>query len=273
MDSKIETLSGVDAFVTQLIPPVDYPLDKQIDSAVLVNAFADKEVKALKALSHLLEESLSDFSKNQVVSEITEQLILLNTNIEKLDSVADDAKPTLWQKIYFLVVGIDEKSYFMEKVEALHQQIDKIGKVLKVKQSRLQSDNKALHEGLDTYHKSLQKLVKKIEILVGVEQSVKEYVTKESVEVKKVLMLVQERLQALRLTVLVKQQAVMTLEVLVTNNYNLLRSVERVENITITLQKVADTIALSSDDHKALKALKVHIAQTISIIEEVEFSS
>ncbi len=264
---------GVDSFISQLVPDFTQPKKFWLDSRILINSFGHKEIEALHDLSSTLQEPLSHYSKNKIVSEVSNELTILKLKIEQILRI--NYEPTWFQKIYYFILGLSPIDQFSKKLDNEKLKINKTLVSLGAKKSLLKHDNRVFEEKLKQYQQSLNKLIQKIQILVSsIEKMHKIIELEENIERKiyledKILIPLQQRILEQRETLIVMEQGIRSLEFLVQNNNILIKGIEHVENITLTSLNISTTLTAHRLDQKELNTLKENITKTLMLLDKM----
>jgi uncharacterized protein YaaN involved in tellurite resistance len=190
---------------------------------------------------------------------VANALVELKMNVEALDPVKFDFEPGwLSRTLGFLpFIGQPVKRYF-SRYESSQTVLDAIMNSLKDGRETLRRDNLTLRDDQSAMREITTKLEKTIHLgrLIddhlsrGAEERLDATDPRYSFIMEELLFPLRQRIQDLQQQLVVNQQGVLALELVVRNNKELMRGVDRCINVTINALQVAVTVALALANQK-----------------------
>ena len=191
--------------------------------------------------------------------EVAATLIDLKLQVEELDPARLNLDAGWGSRIlgYIPGVGNQLKRYF-SKYESASTSIDAIVKSLKMGQDQLKRDNITLTDDQKAMRALTLKLEKAIKlgqlIDAKLQSSLDNDLTSDDPKYKfvaeELLFPLRQRIQDLQQQLLVNQQGFLTTELVIRNNKELIRGVNRAINVTVSALQVAVTLALALANQK-----------------------
>lgn len=238
-----------------------------------IDAFGMDSMKNSSSKNSLMQVSVGKLSQgggeNGVVAKGLEQLHL---ELKDLDpSVLDFAKTGFLGKFFNPM-----RAYF-EKYEQADVVIADIVQSLDKGKTTLKNDNVTLQIEQQSLRELTKKLGKEIELgllMDGIVASQVEAAKAHNEDPDRILFVTEEVLFPLRQRVMdmqqmivVNQQGVMAMEIVIRNNKELMRGVDRAQNVTVTALRIAVTVASALYDQKiVLKKIQLLNETTNNII-------
>ena len=220
----------------------------------IINSFGIEDLKKSKNKNSILQAKLVTFDKaGQMtglgeVSTVTQGLEDLTIKMKDLDpSGIDFLKTGPLSKIFNPV-----RRYF-EKYKSADQEISAIVDSLEKGKKSLQQDNTTLEIEEVGMRETTLKMLKNVEMGQQLDAGLEAAIAKARAEgvdpdkikfvEEEVLFPLRQRIEDFQQVALVSQQGVIAMEIIRRNNRELIRSVERAQNVTVTALRTAVTVA------------------------------
>jgi uncharacterized protein YaaN involved in tellurite resistance len=235
-------------------------LNEQQKTRAAVEAMGMDLQKEAARRSAMLKQPLAAMMKDSDEgSEVANSLIDLKMQVEELDPAKFDFEPGWFARTlgYLPGVGTPLKRYF-SRYENASSSMDAIIRSLQNGQEQLKRDNITLAED----QKAMRVLTVKLEKAVRLGQMIDKLLSdKINLEIpqadprykfisEELLFPLRQRIQDLQQQLLVNQQGFLTTEMIVRNNKELIRGVNRANNVTVSALQVAVTLALALANQK-----------------------
>ncbi|CAI6080748.1 toxic anion resistance protein [Cohnella sp. JJ-181] len=245
-------------------------LDKRKDILQSIDSFGMGTMRSSSEKNQLLQISVGNLSKTgDDGGQVAKGLSELNIQLKDLDpSAVDFAKRGLLGKLFNPL-----RAYFMryEKADAV---IADIIVSLDKGKTTLKNDNTTLEIEQQTLRDLTKKLQKEIELGTLMDASIEQQVEAAKTRgedpekirfiTEEVMFPLRQRLMDLQQMQVVNQQGIMAIEVVVRNNKELIRGVDRAKNVTVSALKIAVTVASALYNQKiVLKKIEL-LNQTTS---------
>lgn len=225
---------------------------KQVTS--IINDFGLDDLKKSRSNNSILQRRLATFDKaGQMtgigeVQHVTQGLEDLTLKMKDLDpSMIDFAKTGPLSKIFNPV-----RRYF-EKYKTADQEIGTIVKSLDNGKKTLTQDNTTLEIEEVAMRETTLKMLKNVEMGQQLDAALEAAIEKARLDgtdpekirfvEEEVLYPLRQRIEDFQQVALVSEQGVIAMEIIRRNNKELIRSVERAENVTVTALRTAVTVA------------------------------
>ncbi len=186
--------------------------------------------------------------------EVAKSLIDLKMQVEDLDPAKYDLHAGWFSRVvgYLPGVGTPLKRYF-SRYESASTVMDAIVRSLKDGQEQLKRDNITLVDDQKAMRELTIKLEKAVKLGQLIDAKVMDKLSTEVLETdprhkflqEEILFPLRQRIQDLQQQLLVNQQGVLTMEMIIRNNKELIRGVNRAMNVTVSALQVAVTLALA----------------------------
>lgn len=224
--------------------------------------------------SRMLQAPLKDLAQNtEDGGPVARSLSDLRIEVEKLDPAGLDTDAGWFTRLIGKIPGVGTplKRYFM-RYESSQTQIDAIVKSLEKGRDQLKRDNVTLADD----QKQMRELTHALTDQVALAQALDaELVDKLATEIgpddprrqfveEDILFAVRQRTLDLQQQLAVNQQGVLAIEILIRNNRELIRGVDRALDVTISALQVAVTVALGLAHQKLVLDKIDAINQTTS---------
>lgn len=248
-------------------------LDKRKEVLQSIDSFGMNTMRSSSDKNSLLQVSVGNLSKTgdeggQVAKGLTE----LNLQLKDLDpSAVDFAKSGLLGKFFNPL-----RSYFAkyQKADAV---ISDIIVSLDKGKSVLRNDNTTLEFEQQSLRELTKKLQKEIQLGMLMDQEIETQIEaakirNESEErirfiTEEVLFPLRQRVMDLQQMLVVNQQGIMAIEVVIRNNKELIRGVDRARNVTVSALKISVTVASALYNQRiVLKKIELLNQTTDSLI-------
>jgi uncharacterized protein YaaN involved in tellurite resistance len=281
--SQIQQELGLtDAKSIALEGEVDPALDKQADEFVaLVLAFnpqdpaqvdsRDQNIAAVESLgskvqreaahrSVMLKEPIRKLAaRGEDGGEVANALVDLNLHVEDLDPGKFDFEPGWKGRLVGMIPGVGKplKRYFI-KFESAQTVIDTIFRALDEGANVLKRDNVTLGQDQKVMRLLTFKLQKAIQLGMLIDQKLSYALERDIMPddprhrftEEELLFPLRQRLQDVQQQLAVNQQGVLSIEIVVRNNKELIRGVNRAVNVTVNALNVAVTVAMALANQK-----------------------
>ncbi len=212
--------------------------------------------------SKMLQAPLRDLSRGaEDGGEVAKSLTNLRIEVEKLDPAKVDLSPGFFTRLIGLIPGVGTplKRYFMQ-YESSQTNIDAIIKSLENGREQLQRDNVTLGEDQKAMRELTLTLTDQVELALAIDESI---VAKLETEIaqddprrqfieEEILFSLRQRTMDLQQQLAVNQQGVLATEIIIRNNRELMRGVDRSIDVTVSALQVAVTVALGLAHQKVV---------------------
>ncbi|HEY5652027.1 MAG TPA: toxic anion resistance protein [Acidimicrobiia bacterium] len=203
--------------------------------------------------SRMLQAPIRDLSHSaEDGGPVAKSLTDLRIEVEKLDPVSVDLSPGWFTRMVGAIPGVGTpiKRYFMQ-YESSQTVIDSIVKSLEKGRDQLKRDNITLGEDQGAMRELThtladqialgqaidQRLVQQLES--GVDEDKRQFIEEE------LIFTLRQRIMDLQQQLAVNQQGVLATELIIRNNKELVRGVDRAIDVTVSALQVAVTVALA----------------------------
>ncbi|MDF2661629.1 MAG: KlaA protein [Paenibacillus sp.] len=224
-------------------------LDKRREILVSIESFGMNTMRSSSEKNALLQVSVGNLSKvgddgGQVAKGLTE----LHMQLKDLDpSLIDFAKTGFLGKLFNPL-----RAYFLKYQKADSVIADIVISLDKGK-TTLKNDNTTLEIEQQTLRELTKKLQKEIQFGALMDESIEAQIETAKLQnedpdkirfiTEEVLFPLRQRVMDLQQMLVVNQQGIMAIEVVIRNNKELIRGVDRAQNVTISALKIAVTVA------------------------------
>ncbi|MET0909236.1 MAG: toxic anion resistance protein [Ilumatobacteraceae bacterium] len=205
--------------------------------------------------SRMLQAPLKDLSHGtEDGGEVAKSLSDLRIEVEKLDPSGLDTDAGWFTRFLGKIPGVGTplKRYFM-RYESSQTQIDSIVKSLEKGRDQLKRDNTTLGDDQKTMRELTRGLTDQVALAQALDAAV---VDKLATEIgpddprrqfveEDILFALRQRTLDLQQQLAVNQQGVLAIEIIIRNNRELIRGVDRALDVTISALQVAVTVALA----------------------------
>lgn len=253
IDSELD--QQADAFVEQLlaVEPEDFAARRDRQNSV--NDMGTQLQKESRHRSAMLNQTIQTLEKGEEGGPVAKALMDLRMEVEALDPPDFDVhNPGFITRAFGWLpfIGTPIKQYFM-KFESAQTTIDAIMVSLQKGKDQLKRDNLTLANDQAAMRDLTHKLARQIELGRLLDSKLEQrLVATSATETERrtfieneLLFPLRQRIMDLQQQLAVNQQGVLASEIVVRNNQELVRGVDRAFNVTVTALETAVTIALS----------------------------
>lgn len=247
--------SQADVVVTQLMTIDPSQVDKvSVNKEVIQNLGSELQREAARRSAMLKQPVHKLYEGATEGAPVANALVDLKMKVEELDPGQFDFEPGWVTRVIGRLpfVGTPIKRYF-SRYEASGTQLDAIVRSLRNGKEQLSRDNITLTDD----QKAMRLLAEKIEKAVKLGQLIDAKLTaklerelvvgdpKRAVVENEWLFPLRQRIQDLQQQLVVNQQGAMAIDLIIRNNVELMRGVDRATNVTVSALQVAVTLALA----------------------------
>lgn len=230
----------------------DFNNRKQVTD--IINSFGVEDLKKSKNKNTILQAKLVNFDKAGQMTGLSE-VSTVTQGLEELTIKMKDLDPS---GIDFLKTGPLSKIFnpirrYFEKYKSADQEISTIVDSLEKGKKSLQQDNTTLEMEEVSMRETTLKMLKNVEMGQQLDAGLEAAIARARVEgvdpdkikfvEEEVLFPLRQRIEDFQQVCLVSQQGVIAMEIIRRNNRELIRSVERAQNVTVTALRTAVTVA------------------------------
>lgn len=261
-------------FVQKLLNFNSQDIDQQQDKKNSVEHMGyDIQKKAAKQ-SALLRQPVKKLSqKTEDGGDVANALVNLKIKVEELDPGKFDFEPGWFSRTLGRLPGVGTpiKRYF-SKFESAQTVISSITRSLENGKDQLLRDNLTLQEDQKTMREISKKLEQAIKLGQLMDQKIQykldREITKEDSKYRfvseELLFPLRQRIIDLQQQLAVSQQGVIATEIIMRNNKELARGVNRALNVTVTALETAATVAMALANQKIVLDQVNSVSQTTS---------
>jgi uncharacterized protein YaaN involved in tellurite resistance len=211
--------------------------------------------KGAATKSRMLQTPIRELSQNaEDGGPVANALVDLRVEVEKLDPASVDLSPGWVTRTVGLIPGIGTplKRYFM-RYESSQTVIDAILKSLEKGRDQLRRDNVTLGEDQKAMRQLTLSLTEQVSLAMSLDEEISRALTSEIamddprrrfIE-EELLFNLRQRTMDLQQQLAVNQQGVLATELIIRNNRELIRGVDRAIDVTVSALQVAVTVALA----------------------------
>ncbi len=275
LDPKIE--EKADAIIEALTNFDSNDQNRKDEVKAAVEAMgSDLQTKASKQHAMLKQPLATIKSRSDDGGQVANALINLKMQIENLDPANFDFSAGWVSRLlgYIPGVGTPIKRYF-SKFESAQTVMDAIIKSLENGRETLGRDNITLTEDQKRMRELTLKLIKAIELgkvmdqklVYKLERDIPTDDPRHAFIQEEVLFALRQRISDLQQQLAVNQQGVLAMEIIIRNNKELMRGVNRALNVTVGALQVAVTVAMALENqHIVLEKVEALSKTTDSLI-------
>jgi uncharacterized protein YaaN involved in tellurite resistance len=205
--------------------------------------------------------------------DVANALVNLRVQVESLDPARFDFKPGWLTRImgYLPGIGTPMKRYF-SRYESAQTVINAIVTSLEQGREQLKRDNITLLNDQNDMCEATEKLTRAIQLAQLIDSKLEDVLQNEvSVDDPKynfiqeeLIFPLRQRIMDLQQQLAVNQQGILSMEIIIRNNKELVRGVNRALNVTISALRVAVTVALALADQKIVMEKVQALSSTTS---------
>lgn len=211
--------------------------------------------KGAASKSKMLQAPIRELSQNaEDGGPVANALVDLRVEVEKLDPASVDLSPGWLTRTVGLIPGIGTplKRYFM-RYESSQTVIDSILKSLEKGRDQLKRDNVTLGEDQKAMRQLTLSLTDQVSMAMSLDEEIGRALTEEITAddprrrfiEEELLFNLRQRTMDLQQQLAVNQQGVLATELIIRNNRELIRGVDRAIDVTVSALQVAVTVALA----------------------------
>ncbi len=271
-DQDLETRA--DHFVDQLVA-IDPQTRPETAKAAVETMGVDLQRKAVKQLT-LLNQPIHKLStRGEEGGDVAQSLIDLKVKVEELDPGKIDLEPGWFGRALGRIPGVGTplKRYFSQ-FESAQTVIAAIVRSLEQGRDQLGRDNVTLGEDQRQMREMTHKLTQAIRLGQLIDQKLQYKLEREIPAddprhrfiAEELLFPLRQRLIDLQQQLAVHQQGVLASEIIVRNNKELMRGVDRALNVTVTALQVGATVALALANQKIVLDKVQSVNETTSAL-------
>jgi uncharacterized protein YaaN involved in tellurite resistance len=274
-DTELEKKAG--EFVDQIIAFSTDNHDQASERKDAVESFAGDTQRRAARQTQMLKQPLKDMSSHSDEGGgVAKSLIDLKVEVESLDPAKFDFKPGFLNRTlgFLPFIGTPLKKYFSKyesaqtAINAIIHSLEKGRDELTRDNTTLSEDQKLMRESTIELQKAItvgqlmdQKMSYRLERDIGPEDPRHKFIKEE------LLFPLRQRIMDLQQQLAVNQQGVLATEVLMRNNRELIRGVNRALNVTVSALEVAVTVAVALTNQEiVLKKIDALTNTTNSLI-------
>ena len=206
---------------------------------------------------------------------VAKALIDLRGRMEGLDPARHRLAPTALDRVLALIPGLDSRlQRYFRKFENTQQALDAIIEELESGRDMLHRDNLTLNDDQQALTKILAELNRQIALGRMIDQRLQDEIAARASDdprrqflEEELLFPLRQRIVDLQQQLAVSQQGILALEVIIRNNRELMRGVDRAINVTVSALTVAVTVAMAMANQRLvldrIEALNTTTAQMI----------
>lgn len=210
--------------------------------------------------SSILQRPIKDLSRRaEDGGDVANALVNLKMEVESLDPAKFDFEAGWFSRTLGMIPGVGTplKRYFT-KYESAQTVIAAIMNSLEKGRDQLGRDNITLIEDQKLMHETSQKLQHSIKLVQLIDQKLQYKLDRElepgsekhKFVAEELLFPLRQRCMDLQQQLAVNQQGFLAIEIIIRNNKELMRGVNRALNVTVSALQVATTVALALESQK-----------------------
>lgn len=255
-----------------VIKDVVLAYDEFKSPAAVITTIGTQELNELKQLSQVLDTPIKNIMGNEQSpqDQIGKSLIEIKVQADKITPDKFNLNPGFFGRIIGFITGNNALNAYTTKFTSTKDIIQSISKSLDNSILRLKEDNAIFEQDKTRYRKAAVSLKEKIQLLIAVDSVIESKITEEQDIDKKqflqeeVLFTARSHTQDLQQTYIATQQGIAALNLLIKNNVELIRGVERTQRAVIPIMSIGFTIATGLAKQKEILDLTDSINQTAS---------
>jgi len=225
-----------------------------------VEMLGEKTRKEAGHRSAMLREPIRKLAaRGEDGGEVADALVNLKSQVEELDPVKFDFTPGWFSRTlgWLPGVGTPLKNYFT-KFESSQTVLDAIIRSMKGGKHLLQRDNVTLSQDQDVFRSLTLRLEKAVQLGMLIDRKISYALDREILPddprrrfaEDELLFPLRQRIQDLQQQLAVNQQGVLAIELIIRNNKELIKGVDRAVNTTVGALNVAITVAMALANQK-----------------------
>lgn len=238
--------SQVDSFISSLVETKN----TAEGPSLVISSFGSKEMKDIQVLSKVLNSPIKTLSdSNSPANAISNQLIDLKVKVDEINPGKFDLQPGFFGRAIQKITGNSAINKYVTKYQKTSDVIEAITRNLDEGSISLQETNHIFFDDKQRFIDTSAILKNKVAVLIEADTKLKEMIALENDAEKKkflqeeVLFVLEQHIQDLQQTMIVTQQGILALDILIKNNKELIKGVDRTKRVTIVALSVGATIA------------------------------
>lgn len=224
---------------------------------LIIDTIGSKEMKDIQVLSKSLDAPLKNLQQADApANAIADQLLSLKVRVDELNPSSLNMDAGFFGRMLQKVTGSSSLNKYVTKFQSTSTVIEAIVRNLDHGAVSLLEQNHIFFDDKKRYMDASAALTEKTAIMLQADEKVKAMIEAELDPEKKkflqeeVLFVLEQHIQDIQQTNLASQQGILALNVLIKNNKELIRGVERTKNVTVVALKIGATIAVGLNQQK-----------------------
>jgi uncharacterized protein YaaN involved in tellurite resistance len=234
--------------------------EDQASKKALIDSMGVDTQRAAAHRSKMLEKPIRALSQNGADGgPVADSLVELKTEVDELNPNDIDLSPSGFAKLLGKIPGFGSalERYFLKYASA-QELIDQIIKSLEAGRDQLKRDNATLEQDQVVMRQLTRQLERLIQLGLLLDEKLaykmEREMTKEDPRyafiAEELVFPLRQRIQDLQQQLAVNQQGILAIELIIRNNRELIRGVDRAINVTVSALSVAVTVALALANQK-----------------------
>lgn len=242
------------------------------NTSSIITSIGTEEINSIKYLSKVLDTPMKNIigEKNSPQESIANSLIDIKSQADLINPANFDLNPGFFGRMLGKLTGNSAINKYVTKYSSAADVIQSISKSLDLSVLKLREDIALFEQDKARFREAADKLKEKIDLLLVLDSSIEERIAAETNEDTKkilqeeVLFSVRTHTQDLQQTYIASQQGIAAISVLIQNNKELIRGVERTQRVAIPVMSIGFTIATGLATQKKILDLTNNINQATS---------
>jgi len=230
------------------------------DTNKAITSIGAKELTQISELSQILDAPLKNImgEKDSPQENIAKSLLDIKVQADEISPSNFDLNPGFFGRLIGKITGNTAVNKYASKFASTKDIIQSIVESLDNSIIKLKEDNAILEQDKARFRKAADSLKEEIKLLFALDKTIEEKIEKEDNEdiknflQEEILFTVRNHLQDLQQTYIASQQGVAALNILIKNNKELIRGVERTKRATIPVISIGFTIATGLASQKKI---------------------
>lgn len=220
-----------------------------------INAVGKTEMIELQKMSQALKVPIGNIA-DMDDSKIMTGIINMKVQMDTIHPKNFDLNPGWFGRLIQRITGNSAINKYVTKFQSTDNVIQSIARSLEEGKIMLLEDNAIFKQDRQRYEEAATSLKAKLDMLIDADSKIdKELTVMEEGDKKRfvqeeISFKMKQQIQDLQQTLIVTQQGVIGINILIKNNDELVRSVDRVKNVTMTALSIGATIALGLANQK-----------------------
>ncbi|HUP57206.1 MAG TPA: toxic anion resistance protein [Bdellovibrionota bacterium] len=262
------------AFVDGLFEIDPAARDRVDEGKAAVEGMAAKLQKEASRQSDMLKKPMSQLAgRSEEGGQVAKSLIALKQQVEVLNPNTVDFSPGWFSRALGKLPGVGSPlSRYFSRFESAQTVIAAIVRSLEEGRDQLGRDNVTLSEDQKRMHETAAKLGKAIRLGQLIDQKLQYKLDRETEPgtpkhkfvAEELLFPLRQRVMDLQQQLAVSQQGILATELIIRNNKELVRGVNRALNVTVGALQVAVTVALALENQKLVLDKLTSVNRTTS---------